>query len=260
MFIFGSGDVFIRPSGGNLGTPNGPQRLATLQDVNVEVNYKIVELRGQDLDPDDTAHSDRTIKGKAASAAFQLETFNAMLFADTIAAGVHGMCPGELHTIAGTGTPTPIQVTKHTNFLNDYGVRYADGSGYLEPVAPASEAAGKYSVNETTGTYTFAAADLGKEVLIAYAFTDSTTGRTLTVQGHKQGYGPRVEIVLTDPYEAADQNYPGNVLILPAAKISKMSLPKKRDGYAISDFEFTAFKDPSGNVMIWSQESMEQTS
>ena len=254
-FIFGSGECFARPSGGNLATPSGPVRLATLQDVSVEFTYKIVELRGQDLDPEDAANADRSIKGKAAFAGFDIGIFSSLMFSDTIAAGMKGFARHEPHTIAGgTDVTTPIQVTKHLHFVEDYGVRYADGSGEFILVAAGHEAKGAYSVDLLTGTYTFDPDDLGKEVLIAYSFSDSTKGKTLTVQSHSQGYGPKVEIVLTDPYDSADEDYPGNVLILPAAKVSKMSLPKKRDGYAISDFEFTAFKDAAGNVLYWSQE------
>lgn len=254
-FTFGSGNVFARPTGGNLATPSGPRRLATLQDVSVEFTYKIVELRGQDLDPDDAANGDRSIKGKAGFAGFDIGVFNSLMFSDTIAAGMRGFALRESHTIAGgTDVTTPVVVTKGADFVEDYGVRYADTGAEFILVESGSEAAGAYSVDRDTGTYTFDPADLGKEVLIAYSFSDATTGSTLTVQSHSQGHGPKVEIVLTDPYESANEDYPGNVLIVPAAKISKMSLPKKRDGYAISDFEFTAFKDASGNVLYWSQE------
>jgi hypothetical protein len=69
---------------------------------------------------------------------------------------------------AATIPATPFQVQTQESFVADYGVTRASNGTALTKVASAP-AAGQYSVN-ATGLYTFAAADVGLAVLIAYSF------------------------------------------------------------------------------------------
>jgi hypothetical protein len=188
-----------------------------------------------------------SIKGKGAFAQIEVETFNALFFADTItAASMSIVVNGEAASVPATTTYT-ITVAHPTVYVEDLGVAYASG-GYLQQVAPAAEALGKYSVNVTTGVYTFAAADASAAVLISYLYTPaSTTGRTLAVNNHIQGYGPTFELFLLQSYQG------NNAIRLYACRASKMSAPLKRDGYLISDFEFQAYADSSGKVLAWYQ-------
>jgi hypothetical protein len=241
MFQFGIGGLYAKQVGGNAGTPNFPQRFATLQDVNLDFDGKLVELRGQNQFPDDVAPSDKNCKGKAAFGAIEIDIYNALYFADTITDGGVLVVDSEAATIPATPGPYTVTVTGSATWTEDLGVRYADGSGYLQA---GSVAAGKYTV--AAGVYTFAAADQGKAVLISYVKT-VTGGRTLTVTNHIQGYGPVFEMYLLQPYQGANGIHIFN------ARASKMSAPMKRDGYLISDFEFTAYANSAGKVFEWLQ-------
>lgn len=244
MYQFGIGAMFGRPTGGNLATPSGPVRFAVIQDVGLDFDQKLVELRGQEKFPNDVAPSDITIKGKAAFGRIDVSVYNSLFFAETITAGVKKIVDGESGTVPGT--PYQITVTNGANFVEDLGVNFATDGDELIRVA-SGPTTGQYSVNESTGVYTFAAADTTKDVRISYLYTDSATGRTLPVVNHIQGYGPTFELLLSQTYQGA------NGMRLYACRASKMSAPMKRDGYLISDFEFEAYANAAGKVFDWYQ-------
>jgi hypothetical protein len=251
MFQFGIGGMFGNPVGGNLATPTGPQQFGTIQDVSVEFTQKLVELYGQNKFPEDVAPSDMKVSGKGAFAKIEIELFNALYFAETIATGVEIVKDREAATVPATPGPYTVTVAEATDFVKDLGVLYAATGKPLEKVNPGSEATGKYSVDEVTpgqGIYTFAAGDQAADVLISYVYSD-TGGRTLTVTNRIQGYGPVFELYLLQPYQGT------NGLHLYACRASKMSAPMKRDNYLISDFEFQAFANAAGKVFDWFQVS-----
>jgi hypothetical protein len=248
MFQFGIGGMFGNPVGGNLGTPTGPQQFGTIQDVSVEFTQKLVELYGQNKFPDDVAPSDMKVSGKGAFAKIEIELFNALYFAETIATGVEIVQDREAKTVPGTPFTVTIDPPGSGVYVKDLGVLYAATGKPFERVAAASEALGKYSVNQTTGVYTFASADQDADVLISYVYSD-TGGRTLTVTNRIQGYGPVFELYLLQPYQGT------NGLHLYACRASKMSAPMKRDNYLISDFEFEGFANAAGKVFDWFQVS-----
>ena len=248
-YEFGIGAMWGRPVAGNLATPSGPQAFGIIEDVSIDIDGKIVDLLGQNQFPIDTAASDKTVKGKATIADLDINLFNSLFFADTIVTGSKLMVDGEDHTIAGTtSVASPILATNHAKFLYDLGVRYSSSGVRFVRVTAGSEAQGKYSVNETTGSYTFDPSDLGAEVLISYAYS-SVGGQTLQIKNHKQGYGPAFEMWLQQPYQNA-----GNGLWLARCKSAKFSLPMKRADYIKSDFEFQAYANPAGLVGEWYQQ------
>lgn len=249
MFQFGIGGLFGVPNGGNLATPSYPQRFGVIQDVNVDMDKKLVELRGQDQYPNDIAPSDASIKGKAAFGKIDIDIFNALFYADTITTGIKVIVEGEENDVPAATTYT-VTVDGAATFSSDLGVQYGSTGNPLVRVASGSEALGKYSVVEAgagKGTYTFAAADANAKVLVSYVTTD-TAGRTLAVNNHVQGYGPTFELWLNQPYQGR------NGMHLWSVRCAKMSAPMKRDGYLISDFEFQAFANAAGKVYEWFQE------
>src|SRR5438046_475137 len=107
MYQFGVGGLFGVPTGGNLATPSFPQKFGVIQDVNVDIDQKLVELRGQNKFPDDIAPSDMNIKGKASFANIEIQTYNSLFFGDTISTGMKIMVDSE----AGTIPATPFAIT-----------------------------------------------------------------------------------------------------------------------------------------------------
>ena len=322
MYQFGIGAMMGRPIGGNLASPSTPVQFGVIQDVSLDIDQKLVELRGQNKFPDDVAPSDMTIKGKAAFGKIEIDTFNNLFFADSITDGIEIIVDRENQAVPAT--PYRVTVDNATDFLADLGVLYKATGQPLERVTatdvddemgtvpatpyqitvagsatfladrgvthlgtpmtrvPSGPTTGQYAVNEATGVYTFAAADTTFAVLISYSTASvstghyavietegiyrfaagdtlvdmlisytysSTTGKTLAVKNHIQGFGPVFELYLSQPYQGT------NGMKLYRVRASKMSAPMKRDGYLISDFEFEAFAAPDESVFDWFQES-----
>lgn len=320
MYQFGIGAMMGRPISGNLATPSTPVQFGVIQDVSLDMDQKLVELRGQNKFPDDVAPSDMTIKGKASFGKIEIDTFNNLFYADSITTGIEIIVDRENHPVPTT--PFRVTVTNAATFLADLGVLYKATGAPLERVTPteivdeshaipttpfqvtvteaatfladrgvtdagvplvrvaSSPATGEYAVDEVTGIYTFAAADVADTVLISYATAvvtaghyavnesegvyefaaadvaaemlfsytySSAAGRTLAVKNHIQGFGPVFELYLSQPYQGT------NGMKLYRVRASKMSGPMKRDGYMIPDFEFEAFAAPDESVFDWFQ-------
>ena len=67
------------------------------------------------------------------------------------------------------GTPFQVTVLNSAAFVLDLGVRYVS-TGLSLSLVSANPAQGQYSVNSTTGVYTFNSADQNANVVIAYAY------------------------------------------------------------------------------------------
>jgi hypothetical protein len=252
--MFGSGQLFALPgvfSGGVPGTAPSPVWFATLQDVDITIDATIKELRGNTQFPEDTAIADKKITWKAGYGRFSIDAFNSVYFGDTISTGSYSGGTG-----AGGGVPavqeattlnaTTYVVTNHTNFSEDMGVIYGSNLQGFQRLSSGTPTAGQYTVNVATGTYTFAAADNNKAILVSYRY-GIATGRTLVIQNHVQGWGPAFEMLLAQPYQELTAGVP-NYLDLYACKAAKLNLPLKRVDYAMSDIEGQAFANSAGYV------------
>src|ERR1039457_4989640 len=140
MFQFGVGGMFARVTGGNLATPSFPQQFGTLQDVGIDIDQKLVELRGQLKFPDDIAPGDMTMKGKGGFAKIRTDIYNALFFGDTITAGIKKVIQDE----ADTASSNVFTVAGNANFVNDLGVKYSANGVPLVQVSAGNEATGKY--------------------------------------------------------------------------------------------------------------------
>jgi hypothetical protein len=247
--FFGAGQLFALPGSFSGGTfAASPVWFATLQDVDVTIDATIKELRGQFQFPDDTAISDKKITWKAGYGRFNIDTWNNLFFGDTISTGSNSGGTG-----AGGGVPqvqeavtlnaTTYTSTFHTSFTQDMGVIYALGYQGFQKVTGVPTK-GQYNV--TAGVYGFAAADNNTAVLVSYRY-GITTGRTLVVQQHTQGWGPQFELLLSQPYQEVTSGVP-NYLDLYACKAGKLTAPLKRADYTISDLEGQAFANSAGFV------------
>ncbi len=130
----------------------------------------------------------------------------------------------------------------------DLGVFNA-GTGVQMTRVASAPAAGQYSCDMTTGTYTFSSADevAGVKVIISYAYFETTTGNRITAVNQLMGASPQFRMQLSN-------NYAGNnmALTLYAAIPTKMSWDFKNEDFTVPDFEFSAFTDSLGRYFDWS--------
>ena len=216
-----------------------PIKFGVVQDVQIDFNFTMKDLIGQNQFPVDVARSAAKVSGKAKIANILANGVNDAFFGGVLtpAAGTL-LYSNEAHTVS----TTTQQVTNHIGFVADQGVFYAASGVQLQQVAAGSEAAGKYSVAPATGTYTFAAAD---EVALVFNYTASvTTGASqIAVTNQLMGTSPVFSFLLGGVYKG--NNY---TLQLPACVSTKLSFPFKNTDYAVQDLEFNAYADMAGNV------------
>lgn len=215
-----------------------PVRFGVLQDVQIDFAGTNKELYGQNQFPQDVARGPIKVTGKAKSAQIFSQYFD-LFFGDgvTPATGV-AVALSEAHTVAST-TQT---VTNAATFSSDLGVSYAATGIPLVRVAPSSEVAGKYSVNTSTGVYTFASAD---EVALLFSYEYGVTSgfNEILMVNQLMGSTPTFAIVLATTYK-------GNVMNihLNQAISEKLSIPIKNQDYTILEFDFSAYADAAGNL------------
>ncbi|MDE2101879.1 MAG: hypothetical protein KGL39_31830 [Patescibacteria group bacterium] len=238
-YSFGSGLAFMRPVGGNQPTNPTPIQLATLQDISLDISTTIKELRGQYQFPDDVAQGEGKVSGKA-----KFGQFNAITLANAIGQSVS---VGRKRFVQEAATvpasiPFTYVTTNAAKFVADYGVVYTATGLPLTAVATVT-AAGQYSVNVSTGTYTFDTSDASAAVTIAYEYNDTTAGSTVAMLNQLQGYGPSLELYLNQPYNGDSKD-----MRLFNVKISKISRPTKNGDYVITELDFEAFANAAGQV------------
>jgi hypothetical protein len=256
--MFGSGTLFALPNSFSGGVYSAsPVTFATLQDVDITIDATIKELRGNLQYPDDTAISDKKITWKSGSGRFNIDVWNNIYFGDTITTGSASGGTG-----LGGGVPlvqesdllnsTTYTVVNHSTFTQDMGVQYANTLGNIVALQGFTKVTGVPTVgqyNVSAGVYGFSASDNNKTVLISYRYGIST-GRTLIMQNHIQGWGPTFELLLAQPYQELTTGVP-NYLDLYACKAGKLTNPLKRADYMIADIEGQAFANAAGFVGEW---------
>ena len=166
MFVFGSG-VLI---GTQLNVPNPtPINFGLIQKVSVDTSVSVKELYGQYAFPVAVGSGTRKVTCKASLARFSAQALGRLWYNQIPALGSTVVAFAESHPIPGTG-PFTITVGNNGSFRADQGVTYASNGNPLVCVA-SSPATGQYTVNNTTGVYTFSTGDAGVTVLITYSYT-----------------------------------------------------------------------------------------
>lgn len=246
----GSGRLFVRPTAGNLAANPTPLQGFTVQDVSIDIAGEIKELRGQNQFPDDTATVDKKLSGKFGIGRKDLTMFNQIFSADTVSSTGQSVVPNFATTVAATPFVTTIVPPASGTFQFDLGVYYT-GTG-IEFIRVASgPTVGQYSVNESTGAYTFAAADTLIAVSISYSYTLSGHGATYQINNQTIGYGPQIEVWIVDTYQSLTvstaQIY--NVIRIHAAKVNKITIGNKRGDYSIPEVDWAGFAGSDGRVL-----------
>lgn len=234
QFGFGTGLLTLTPSGSN---PT-PLQLGVLQEVSLDMEQSLVELRGQYQYPVDIAQGEGKISGRAKFAQIYAALLTQMLSGASQATGLTAAAINEVGTIPAT--PYQITVANSATFVEDLGVVDVTAGKRLTRVASAP-ATGQYSV--AAGVYTFAAADTTHTVWLSYSYT-SVTGATVAYSNQLMGAAPTFTLTVFNSYSG---KFVG--LKLFAVKAPKLSLAMKNTDYTMQDLDFTAFAGSTGKVL-----------
>jgi len=159
---FGCGFLFGIPTGGS------PIMFSALQDVSVDFSQDLKTLHGSQKFAIEQAGGKAKIEGKCTVGRIDPVLFNSIFFGGTLTTGGTIGSMAENATIPAVTTFT-ITAAQALNFRVDLGVYDVLLGNFLTRV-PSAPATGQYSVNETTGVYTFAAADASRAVLLYYTY------------------------------------------------------------------------------------------
>lgn len=237
---FGAGAVWgERTDVGGSGI--GPRQFGVLQDIQIDFDWTDKELYGQLQFPVAIARGQGKITGKAKFAQILGLLYSDIFFGLTPATGQFAVSQLEAATVPAT-TPYAVTPANASNYNDDLGVVYAGSGKRFNRVATPS-AAGQYSVNFSSGVYTFSAADANAGLLVSYTYNVATSGNKLTLTNQVMGTTPTFKATFYTTYNGS-----GTALRLNACTANKMSFPTKVDTWTISELDFSAFADASGTI------------
>lgn len=236
QLAFGSGSVW----GINSAANPTPARFGVTQEISIDFSANTKAIFGQNNLPFSVARTSLQTKGKIVFGQFTGRVINELFFGGSSALGQSLVIDNESGTIPTT--PFQITVANGATFQTDLGVIFAATGIPLTRVSSAP-ATGQYSVNTTTGVYTFAAADTTLGVKISYTYTTASGGNTFTIAQQAMGQANTFKTVVNMPYAGQKATFTLN-----ACTSSKLSFATKLEDFTKPEFDFEAFADSSGTL------------
>jgi hypothetical protein len=219
-----------------------PVRFGALQDVQIDIQYTLKELYGQNAFPLAIARGQGKIQGKTKFAQVNGLTFNNLFFGQSQATGQQATSVLEAQTVPAV-TPFTVTVANAASFVGDLGAAYAATGIPLTKVAGAPTAVGQYAVNTSTGVYTFFSGDASAAILVTYTFNVAATGQKITIANAVVGVTPTFQVNLSQPWNGKTLN-----LQLNSCVSSKLTVATKAEDFLIPELDFTAQADAAGNI------------
>lgn len=239
QYGFGVGTLNLLPVSDDTGalTNQTPVQVGLLKDISFDISFTSKQLMGANQFPVDIARAEGKITGK---------TKIAQIFAATLGS-VLGVTPSagvtyDVHdpVTAGALTLTAAGVGTNKVFGEDLGVWDDTAKKWLSRGAAA--ASGIYSVNVSTGVYTFVAPDSTHQLQLNYTIVDTNTGVgfTSTLVNKLQGSGVLYSVTAFNSFRGKKLG-----VKLYAVTIPKLGLALKQGDYTDIDLDFEAFADQS---------------
>lgn len=238
QYAFGSGVLYGRETTSNAPTP---VRFGGLQGATVDIAFTQKELYGQYQFPIALARGTAKITGRASFAQFNAQSFNDLFFGQSApATGSVITQSAEAQTISSNNVT--VSHNGANVFLRDLGVVLAS-DGTIFTRATSITANYQYTVNETTGNYTFCSNQNNANVKVSYQWNDTSNGKTITMTNQLLGTSPQFLVVLTEVFQSKKLT-----LTLNACMSSKLTLATRLEDFIIPDFDFSAFADSSDTI------------
>lgn len=231
---FGLGFVAAVPVNGTALVPFG-----LLKDVSVDIAVKHTKERGQWQHVVAVGRGEVEVTGKIGSVSLLSGAIGQILGGTPATGSVIGV-PHECATIPAT--PFSVTVVNSANFAADYGVIDLTTGKMLTKTA-STVSTGLYSV--TSGVYTFAEADTGHRVAIAYTYTAASSGKTTPI------FNATMQLANGFVLVAYGAGAAGNVfgVKFSNAYFEKLGFALKATDFTTQGVEFFAAMDAGGDVM-----------
>ena len=239
---FGPGSLYLTRTDVANATPIN---IGYVNEFALDIAYTKKELYGQDIFPLQTARATAKLTGKAKAAVVSGIALNSAIFGQSFTTGSRKFIYQEQDSVPATTTYT-ITVAQAATFDADLGVLYGLTNLPLQKVA-SGPAAGQYSVNASTGVYTFASADANAAVLISYTYLSSMVGQTLVINNQLIGTTPTFQL------DYATNNQGSQMCIRAYSCIGdKLSLAYKLEDFMMPALDFDIYANSTGKVFSFS--------
>lgn len=239
QIAFHSGALFVKDPSSAIPTPI---QVATLQEVSFDFKATNKSLFGENQFAEAVGRGNVTITGKAKSGRFNGALLNQIFFSQPAAnktAGAKLLAFNELGTVA----TTTITVSNGANFSEDLGVQNATTGAVYTRVASAPAAA-QYSVNESTGVYTFNATENTQVMKISYLYKTTATGSgTQLITNQQAGDAPTFRGIFTNKFQQKTMT-----MILNQLVSESLGFAFKNEDFAMPEFSFGAQVDSTGTL------------
>lgn len=246
QFAFGTGALWgyqTQDAFGNTIANLTPIKFGEVQDVGIDFSRDIKLLHGQLMLPVAAGGGKMKIDVKAKFARVMGQLFSDIFFGQSM---TKGTLTGVYNDTTGSTIPTtPFTITvappSSGTFSRDLGVVDANGLPFQR--VASGPTTGQYSVN-ASGLYTFASADVGKQVFISYAYTaTSANAKAINITNQPMGFLPTFGMDLAITFNGKQSNWR-----FPNCVSGKLTFDPKQDDFATSDMDISVFADAAGNV------------
>lgn len=240
--LFGPGILWLTRT--DISNPT-PVNIGFINEFSTDISYEIKQLHGQKSLPLLSARGTGKCSGKMKAATLSGQALNAMILGGTWTAGTeYNATTTGATEIPTTETITPT-VPNSGTFDADLGVVRDDTNEPMTRVA-SGPTTGQYSVNESTGAYTFAAADDGDDVKISFAYTRTgATGQSMTFTNPDIGDTPTFQVDYKTVLYGATY-----YIRLFNAIAGKWSMGHKLSDFAMPEYDFEFFANASQEIGI----------
>lgn len=235
--VFGPGSLYLTRT--DTTTPQS-YNIGYCQSFQLEESADVKQLYGQNQYPLVAARSTMKVTGKAVAAEISGLALNAVMHGMAFTSGISAYVPAETSVIPST----PFQVTavNGANFDQDLGVIFTLTSLPLIRVA-SGPTTGQYSVNTTTGVYTFASADATKSITLSYAWANASVGQSRVVTSQPIGTNPVFQL----DYATSLNNIPYYLRIYQCVA-AKLARSFKLTDFMMPEVDFDVFANAAGQV------------
>jgi hypothetical protein len=241
--LFGPGTAILRRTdGGDL----TPFNVGYVNELSIDMSFDSKQLYGQNQFPLVVARGTAKTSGKIKAATRSGRALN-MLLGGTWTTGTQY---GLTQTAATAIPATPFQITpvvpNSGTFDHDCGVVNA-ATGEPFNLVASGPVAGQYSVNNSTGTYTFSSADnvsaISVKISLVYKWTTGATGQFQIIQNNLIGTTPTFQLDYSTILYGAEY-----LITLYACIMSKDSLSHKVSDFAMPEYDMEFFSNAAQQI------------
>lgn len=239
QITFHSGTLFVKDTSSAIPTP---YQCGSMQEVSFDFKASNKELFDENQFAAAVGRGNVKISGKAKNARFNGQLLNQIFFKQPSSSFVS---QAKLLALDESGTVATgaITVANAANFLEDLGVSNPTTNVQYTRVASAPAAA-QYSVNESTGVYTFNTSENTTVLKLSYLYKTTASGsQTLQINNQVAGEAPVFRAVFSQKFQSQTLTFTLNALVP-----ESLGFGFKNEEFAMPDWGFGAQADSNGLV------------